>query len=256
MVATGIMKSFKVPSPNSTGKQDATSLLQKLRFVLVETSIVFNECVQFEPNAIPIEASNSSFLLSEEAIIEPTGTISNADEEKITEMGKNILILVISSCHVLATIILFCGIRGKYSKVSKRDIENLDSDTNLKTQLETIKNALRRMLIQTRLRKQVYSFTIPFISGSHGLVYDRITDLNHRSTIILVFDCTDYNLFGNSSQFHPNRYHATSYQTMPWNFKRSTYHDNIWCWYQVRLICTHIYFIWSLYPVNSDSLKI
>ena len=51
--------------------------------------------------------------------------------------------------------ILFCGIRGKYSKVEKRDIENLDSDTNLKTQLETIKDALRRMLIQTRLRKQV-----------------------------------------------------------------------------------------------------
>jgi len=151
MVATGIMKSFKVPSPNST----------------VETSIVFNECVQFEPNAIPMEASNSSFLLSEEAIIEPTGTIANADEEKITEMGKNILILVISSCHVLATFILFCGIRGKYSKVEKRDIENLDSDTNLKTQLETIKDALRRMLIQTRLRKQfliapitIYSATV------------------------------------------------------------------------------------------------
>ena len=102
-----------------------------------------------------MDSSNSSFLLSEEAIIEPTGTIVNADEEKITEMGKNILILVISSCHVLATFILFCGIRGKYSKVEKRDIENLDSDTNLKTQLETIKDALRRMLIQTRLRKQV-----------------------------------------------------------------------------------------------------
>ena len=131
-----------------------------LRLVLVETSVVFNECVQFEPNAIPIEASNSnysSFLVHDEAIVEPTGTsISNAEEEKITEMGKNILILVISSCHVLATFILFCGIRGKYSKVSKRDIENLDSDTNLKTQLETIKNALRRMLIQTRLRKQVF----------------------------------------------------------------------------------------------------
>merc|ERR1711911_259290 len=86
-------------------------------------------------------------------------------------------ILVISSCHVLATIILFCGIRGKYSKVSKRDIENLDPDTNLKTQLETIKNALRRMLIQTRLRKQVCSFTIPFISESHGLIHGLVYDL-------------------------------------------------------------------------------
>ena len=181
-----------------------------------------------------MEASNSSFLLSEEAIIEPTGTIANADEEKITEMGKNILILVISSCHVLATFILFCGIRGKYSKVEKRDIENLDSDTNLKTQLETIKDALRRMLIQTRLRKQVCLVAISLVLGSHGVihVYDRI----HEPTFILVFDCTDYNLFGNSSQFYPNRYHATSHKTMPWNIKRSTYYDHIWCWYQVCLV--------------------
>ena len=156
-MATGIMKSFKVPSPNSTGKRNPSNTVRQLTPILVESSIVFNECVQFEPNAIAIDSSNTSFLMNEEAIIEPTGTIANSDEEQITEMGKNILILVISSCHVLATLILFCGIRGKYSKVSKRDIENLDSDTNLKTQLETIKNALRRMLIQTRLRKQVFS---------------------------------------------------------------------------------------------------
>ena len=180
-----------------------------------------------------MEVSNSSFLLSEEAIIEPTGTVANADEEKITEMGKNILILVISSCHVLATFILFCGIRGKYSKVEKQDIENLDSDTNLKTQLETIKDALRRMLIQTRLRKQVcFSRNFTGIRVTWTTVYDRIRE----SIFILVFDCTDYNLFGNSSQFYPNRYHATSNQTMSWNFKRSTYHDHIWCWYQVRLV--------------------
>ena len=67
-----------------------------LRLVLVETSVVFNECVQFEPNAILIEASNSnysSFLAHDDAIVEPTGTsISNAEEEKITEMGKMFLI--------------------------------------------------------------------------------------------------------------------------------------------------------------------
>ena len=151
MVATGIMKSFKVPSPNSTGKLSNLAFYNLIS-TSVETSIIFNECVQFEPNAISIESSNASFQLIEEAIIEPT-----ADEEKITEKGKNILILVISSCHVLATLILFCGIRGKYSKVSKEDVENLDSDNNLKTQLETIKNALRRMLIQTRFKKQVCS---------------------------------------------------------------------------------------------------
>ena len=75
---------------------------------------------------------------------------------------------------------------------------------------------------------------ILLVLGSHGVihVYDRI----HEPTFILVFDCTDYNLFGNSSQFYPNRYHATSHKTMPWNIKRSTYYDHIWCWYQVCLV--------------------
>ena len=116
---------------------------------LVETSVVFNECVQFEPNPlIETHASRSNVT-----------DYIESDEEKISELGKNVLIIVISSCHVLATFILFIGIRGKYAKVSKRDIENLDSDTYLETQLEVIKNALRRMLIQTRLRNQVCSMS-------------------------------------------------------------------------------------------------
>ena len=55
-----------------------------------------------------------------------------------------------------------------------------------------------------------------------------------RHNRYLVFDITNYNLFGNSTKLHPNRHYKASYQTMSWNFECSTYHDHLWRRNQVR----------------------
>ena len=131
IVALGIMKYFKVEPVVEAGSISGGANLTQ--FDSVKWSFEPSACVQMMPN--------------HQATLVAGGHGAAMEVEELSHNGFMVLIAFIATCHVIATMILYYGITGQYKKATVTDCG--------KSNKEKVKQALKDMLTQISLKKQV-----------------------------------------------------------------------------------------------------
>ena len=138
------MKYFKVEAQNSTIIEEFVDEFAQIDQIKLQSFMDEQEgaCVEMYPHS----------------------TESKKSTEELSYYGFIMLIAVISACHIVATLILYYGIGGNYAKGNFTvTLQHFQHKTLVRTQTheieltnkEKIKTALKEMLNQIGLKKQV-----------------------------------------------------------------------------------------------------